>query len=1731
MGSETTITGCILARNEERKIEEALKSLVGWVDEIIVIDNESSDSTVEIALKYTTHILKSNKSMNFDAYRNLAIEAASSEWIFYLDADERVPEELGKQIRAKVLNDGDKFEAMLIPFKHYFCGKWIQHCGWSPGYTRPQLLKKGHFKYNNRLHSGIEVKGRTIFFRSDDPDIAIIHYSYDNLSHYLTKLNSYTDGEAQNLYEDNEVCDWRAMLAHFMHDWQVYYEQGEAYKDGMHGFILSFMSAFYRFSSRAKLWDLKREHNELIDDATLPHSIREMLEFMALVCQEGSNKWLTSKINDQIVTIPSYPIIWRSPIMDSSGYADSSRNLLFSFMDAGNEIKIVEEKWNEIQTELPNEELERIQQNLITHDYFSDLEIHYSLPVLQIPSVKTNFRIARTMFETEMLPKEFVNNLNQLDRIWVPTEFNRNGFVNSGIDPQKIAIIPEAIDSKRFSKRTKSIKLLSNEKYKFLSIFDWTLHKGWDILLEAFVYEFGSNEEVGLYIKTWSSNGYSIEQIHDQSDSHLKNCFGHGLDHYKNIHIWQEHLTSKQLPELYHSVDCFIIPTRCDGWCRPLMEAMASGLPTIATNWSGPAQYHNEKYGYPLRYNLQLVSSLGSREIPCYKGQIWAEPDVNHLISLMKNVYLNQDEAKKKGNLAKIYIAKNYDRSIVANLINEEIEYCKRMNLARKLSENHVELDNHPGSSVVLLQCASSEQGSLLQISQTVHREYSIKQNIDYVAKLGTQQHGRTNDWDKIYLIRSALNNSKYEFIVYMNSEALIVNSNVLLSSALPRDKWLGMVGIGNPGTYHFGVLYIRNCIQSKVFFEEVWNTFPVDAPNEVDTAMTRVLSFNSDRWQGVCIVNDAWNSVFQLNECSTPYVVSWLGYGSILDRTNLMQNAVNSLSQFNQGAKHNHSGQNTSVAVNENRQMILTPPSTLPVDTPPEVNFKSILGRNLRIQWEGDFKVVSSLAHVNREICIRLLQRPDIEISSTTISQYSNMLEGADKIKYESLFEQLQQPLSGVPDVVIRHHWPPNWNEPSSGKLIIIQPWELSHLLSAEWITGASQNATEVWAYSRFVRDIYVRSSVPAEKVRIVPLGVDTDTFTPSGAVYDLPHHKITGEIPFRILYVGGTVDRKGADILLQAYLKAFKVTDNVSLVVKDMGSHTFYKNQNFGDVFQILSNDTSAPQIDYISADMSLIDLASLYRSCQCLVLPYRGEGFGLSPLEGMSCGLMPITTSGGSTDDYLDDNTSIRLPYSKRFRYMSMLDNSSKQVKVWDLDPDINSLIHALQWSFHHTNECKVKGNLGRKYIEQNWTWNQTISQICNRLEKILKWPAQLTTNAEISVHSNSTNIKIPSFKPKDGISLCMIVRNEANCLADCLTSISPYVDEMIVVDTGSTDDTKEIAANCGAKIYDFEWTDSFAEARNYSLLKAKYKWIFWMDADDIINEECGSRLRRTVEQYADKNVAFQVQVKIPAPDKQYNDTVVDHIKLFPNIPSLRFEHRIHEQILPSLRRANIAVINSEIYVTHANYDRSVIGQSKKRLRDFHLLEQDLRDHPEHPFVLFNLAMTYLYATREYEVAAHYILRCLKVSHWQDSIVRKAYAILTSARICQQEWDLAMAANEEGRKYYPHDAELLFQAGQIYQQTNQYDQARNCLEELISSSDDPHYKSVDISLRSYRGKHELALLFRKMGDLSHCIYMLYDIITEFTNYLPARYDLISTLRAAGRNEEADMLVISDV
>lgn len=328
----------------------------------------------------------------------------------------------------------------------------------------------------------------------------------------------------------------------------------------------------------------------------------------------------------------------------------------------------------------------------------------------------------------------------------------------------------------------------------------------------------------------------------------------------------------------------------------------------------------------------------------------------------------------------------------------------------------------------------------------------------------------------------------------------------------------------------------------------------------------------------------------------------------------------------------------------------------------------------------------------------------------------------------------------------------------------------------------------------------------------------------------------------------------------------------------------------------------------------------------------------------------------------------------------------------------------------------------------------------------------------------------------------ISLCMIVRNEERSIADALSSAQPFFREMIVVDTGSEDRTKEIVREMGALLYEFTWSDSFAEARNESLRHATGKWIFWMDADDVLPWASGEMIVQAVLNAPPNVIGYVIPVQFM--EQGQWGTRVDHVKLFRNFPGVQFEGRIHEQVLPSLNAKGGRIERLNSVVLHANYDNSEEGQKRKRERDFKLLELDLVERPDHPFVLFNLGMTHHY-TGQHEQAVDWLRRCLLLSSPNESFLRKAYVMLAVSFRELGRLDECLQTFEQGLTLFPDDPELNFQRGCTLEAMQHYAEAKRCFLQTINADTSGYYSSVDIGIMGFKSYFHLGVVCHAEGN----------------------------------------------
>jgi glycosyltransferase involved in cell wall biosynthesis/predicted Zn-dependent protease len=370
----------------------------------------------------------------------------------------------------------------------------------------------------------------------------------------------------------------------------------------------------------------------------------------------------------------------------------------------------------------------------------------------------------------------------------------------------------------------------------------------------------------------------------------------------------------------------------------------------------------------------------------------------------------------------------------------------------------------------------------------------------------------------------------------------------------------------------------------------------------------------------------------------------------------------------------------------------------------------------------------------------------------------------------------------------------------------------------------------------------------------------------------------------------------------------------------------------------------------------------------------------------------------------------------------------------------------------------------------------------------------------------------------------LSLCMIVRNEEENLPGCLRCIADLVDNIVVVDTGSTDRTKELALEHGAKVYDFPWIDHFAAARNESLKHATGKWILWLDADDRIDEENRAKLRQLFASLKDETAGYVMKCMC-LPDARGVTTVVDHLRLFRNHPQVRWTFRVHEQILPSLRAIQANVHWSDVVIQHTGYVDPALRQRKLQ-RDLRLLHLEQAEQPDHAFTLFNLGNVYQELGRVSE-ALEMFHRSLSGSAPHDSIVRKLYAQIVHCQRTLGQPQEALAACREGLSLFTDDIELLFQQGVSLKEAGDLAEAAASWERCLSTVPGTHFASVNTGLRGHITRHNLATVYVELGRVADAESQWLAALAEQRHYEPAWRGLVTLFLEQKRWQELEELV----
>ncbi|MGL4555795.1 MAG: glycosyltransferase, partial [Gemmataceae bacterium] len=1000
-------------------------------------------------------------------------------------------------------------------------------------------------------------------------------------------------------------------------------------------------------------------------------------------------------------------------------------------------------------------------------------------------------------------------------------------------------------------------------------------------------------------------------------------------------------------------------------------------------------------------------------------------------------------------------------------------------------------------------------------------------------------------------------------------------------------------------------------------------------------------------------------------------------------------------------------------------------------------------------VVWEGTIAEVQSLAVANRGLCSALVAAGH----DVCVLDVGPQALTATRTPWPAALAARRRVPALAPAAHVRHQWPPRPEPPPAGAWVLLQPSEFGVIPEA-WLDLIGRGVDEVWAYTEYVRRCYLDSGVPADMVHVVPLGVDPDLFRPDAPPRARPLAK-----GFQFLFVGGSLRRKGVDLLLAAFTAEFRPDEDVGLVIKDMGAETFYRGQTAAAA--IRAHQDAGAAIVHLTADIPAEEMPGLYTAADCLVHPYRGEGFGLPVAEAMACGLPVIVTAGGATDDFCTDATAYRIPAGRVPFPEDRIDNSTTRGRPWWLEPEPAALRAALRAVVTERDAARARGAAAAAAIRAGWTWDHAAAKVTARLTALarrtprrlraapapVRTPATLASivvvahnglddtrrclesvvrhtrppfelvlvdngstdatpayfadllarlgkdrvrlvrlgsnrgfaagvNAGLGVAAgdwvvllNNDTVVTPGwldglcaaagsdarvglvgprshgapppqflaaeygpdlagldaqaarvaaaglgrgqpvprltgfclavrravfdavgtldegfglgffedddlvlrarqagwtallaegvyihhagsrtfaalgvdtvalltanhgrFRAKWGaaadsyqrvdagsappypartgrptVALCVIAKNEEENLPDCLAAETRALfDEVVVVDTGSTDATVAVAASLGARVAHFPWVNSFAAARNASLDAASADWVFWLDADDRLDAPNRDRLRTLLAGLRHENAAYVMKCHCVPVAPGAPGTLVDHVRLFPRHPEVRWRYRVHEQILPALRARGAEVRWADVRIDHVGYvDPALVG--RKRQRDLALLEEERAERPGDPFVLFNLGQVYLDLGRVPE-ALGCLQESLRRSDPGASIVRKLHALIAAAHLRAGRPAEALAACVAGRADYADDAELLFLEGQLRLERGEAAASADLFRTLVTGDEEPHFASVNASLRGPQGRERLAAALRALGRLAEAEAQLRTALVAEPAHLPS-------------------------
>lgn len=392
----------------------------------------------------------------------------------------------------------------------------------------------------------------------------------------------------------------------------------------------------------------------------------------------------------------------------------------------------------------------------------------------------------------------------------------------------------------------------------------------------------------------------------------------------------------------------------------------------------------------------------------------------------------------------------------------------------------------------------------------------------------------------------------------------------------------------------------------------------------------------------------------------------------------------------------------------------------------------------------------------------------------------------------------------------------------------------------------------------------------------------------------------------------------------------------------------------------------------------------------------------------------------------------------------------------------------------------------------------------------------------------------------------VSLCMIVKNEEKLLARCLTSVKNLTDEIILVDTGSTDNTVEIARSFGAKIYAYKWNNNFSNARNFSISKATSDWILLLDADEALDNSDNDRLTNFINN-SDLDGAHFTIYNYMGPTISDNYSIHNGFRLLRNNHQYKFKGEIHEQIvrIDGHKTPNRFAIE-EIKLHHYGYLDDVVKDKNKRSRNLLILEKQLKKNPDNSFTIFNLGNEYL-ALSNYNQALEYYCKAYINLDINQAFTPHLIFRMVNCYENLKQYENALKYIEEGLRIYPKCTDLEFVKACIFHRCNKYSLAIDSYKKCFDMGEPPASLKFVNGCGTFRASEALGELHFELEEYTKALEyfnktlsfnmnsygVIYKIGTILNRLFPDKNEMFKQLYSYfyDINYEPNVIIVNDI